>query len=105
MFTVPNVALTNAMACRVFRQVKLGVLVERPSEISQRSGTIKFSTPLSVRRIGHSATATYLDQDSFLSDLDNKGTLRVAIRRETETASHEASSSEGGKGTDLMENV
>ncbi|KAI0795902.1 hypothetical protein C8Q75DRAFT_351708 [Abortiporus biennis] len=26
MFTIPNIALQNAMACRVFRQIKLGVL-------------------------------------------------------------------------------
>ena len=30
IFTVPNLALSNAMACRVYRQLKLGILIEKP---------------------------------------------------------------------------
>lgn len=32
MFTVPNVALQNAMACRVFRLLKLGVISDSPTD-------------------------------------------------------------------------
>ncbi|KAI0795904.1 hypothetical protein C8Q75DRAFT_711227 [Abortiporus biennis] len=31
MFSIPNVALQNAMACRVYRQLKLGLIRETPS--------------------------------------------------------------------------
>ena len=31
MFSIPNVALQNAMACRVFRQLKLGLIRETPT--------------------------------------------------------------------------
>lgn len=31
MFTVPNVALQNAMACRVFRLLKLGIISDSPT--------------------------------------------------------------------------
>ncbi len=37
ILAVPNVALMNAMACRVFRQVRLGLLINYPS--STVSGT------------------------------------------------------------------
>lgn len=38
MFTVPNVALTNAMACRVFRQLKLGLINDNQTTgVSRRS--------------------------------------------------------------------
>lgn len=60
MFTVPNVALTNAMACRVFRQLKLGLIVENNisgvSGLSQKAGPIQLLPPSQFSRAGNGAT-------------------------------------------------
>ena len=60
MFTVPNVALTNAMACRVFRQLKLGLIVENNitgvSGLSQKSGPIQLLPPSQFSRAGSGST-------------------------------------------------
>ncbi|CAL1702480.1 unnamed protein product [Somion occarium] len=34
MFAIPNVALQNAMACRVFRLIKLGMITDKPVAVS-----------------------------------------------------------------------
>lgn len=46
IFTVPNIALSNAMACRVYRQLKLGILIEKPlPRESQVSAPIQLRQP------------------------------------------------------------
>ena len=40
MFTVPNVALQNTMACRVYRLLKLGVIRD-DTEVTMRSENFK----------------------------------------------------------------
>ncbi|PSR79408.1 hypothetical protein PHLCEN_2v7053 [Hermanssonia centrifuga] len=104
MFTVPNVALTNAMACRVFRQLKLGLLVERPADsFSQRSDTLAFTPRTGTRRTGQSTT--YLARDTFVSGSRDRTSLKVSVHQETEIASHEDPSSGSLKGEDLASDV
>ena len=43
MTSVPNTALTNAMACRVLRQLCLGILKDRPlTDVSRPPTTVQF---------------------------------------------------------------
>jgi hypothetical protein len=37
MMSIPNIAIENAMACRVFRQLKLGLMHEHPALTSTRT--------------------------------------------------------------------
>lgn len=41
MFTVPNVALQNVMACRVYRLLKLGLVSDEPKSYSSGSGGVQ----------------------------------------------------------------
>ncbi|TCD66862.1 hypothetical protein EIP91_000816 [Steccherinum ochraceum] len=44
MFSIPNVALQNVMACRVYRQLKIGLIREQPQPVVLTSrGTMQFS--------------------------------------------------------------
>ena len=47
MFSIPNVALQNAMACRVFRQIKLGLLREQPATMAPAHSTPIAFVPIS----------------------------------------------------------
>jgi len=80
MFAVPNVAIQNAMACRVYRQLKLGILVDPPS-IPRTSRTAvqgsrqetEISLPLKdIHRVGVDGHARY-----------EMGTIQVYRGRET----------------------
>ena len=45
-FVIPNVAVQNAMACRVYRQLKLGIIQENASPVvSFSGGTLQFRQP------------------------------------------------------------
>ncbi|OCH89336.1 hypothetical protein OBBRIDRAFT_756712 [Obba rivulosa] len=53
MFTVPNVVLTNAMSCRIFRSTKFGLIKDvSMSSTMNRSTTQAGSIPLSFRKNG-----------------------------------------------------
>lgn len=62
MLSVPNLALENAMACRVFRKLKLGLMREHPALSSTASihpphpptiSRIRFGLPTSQGLSGH----------------------------------------------------
>lgn len=44
MFTVPNQALENLMAARVFRKLKLGLLLEHSQSLTLPTGPLRFRT-------------------------------------------------------------
>ncbi|KAJ3551972.1 hypothetical protein NM688_g4405 [Phlebia brevispora] len=84
MFTVPNVALTNAMACRVFRQLKLGLLVE--NHISGVSGLSQKSLPIQLLPPSQfSRGTTRADSSAGHSD---KTHVAVEIRTDMETETY-----------------
>ena len=43
MFTVPNVALESAMACRVFRGVRLGLIKEKGGSTTHDTSTLRLN--------------------------------------------------------------
>lgn len=54
MFAIPNTALQNAMACRVYRQIKLGLIKEDETSLA-RSSTMGAANHL---RFAHSSKYT-----------------------------------------------
>ena len=84
MFTVPNVALTNAMACRVFRQLKLGLIVENNiagiSGLSQKSGPIQLLPPSQFSRAGSGSTRV-----GSASGHADKGPVTIQITPEVDS--------------------
>jgi len=68
MFSIPNVALQNAMACRVYRQLKIGLIKEQTSPVvftSRVSGTVQISrTAVTTKR---SDRATVPQTESHIS--------------------------------------
>jgi len=98
MFTVPNIALMNIMACRVFRHTKFGMFRETSISTSKlvTSGTESTAIPLSLRNgIRHSkipANSDILDgngveitktiqHDYDQSDKESKGSSRYTKSR------------------------
>jgi hypothetical protein len=71
MFSVPNIALMNIMACRVFRNTKFGVFRETSISTS-RMGTAKDGDrsasviPLSLRKTPHTMNRTEVDTIQFM---------------------------------------
>lgn len=107
MFSIPNVALQNAMACRVYRQLKLGLIREVPTmgggsshHTGNLSAPIRLVPPsrsnVSVTNIDSKNfhTSTRGDVESIAmpelhtnSPMENKGVplpMRVGIKSETE---------------------
>lgn len=64
VLTMPNVALQNAMACRVYRLLKLGFIEEEPTTI-RTSQLPEYEDTESLRYItnGNTATTEYNTQD------------------------------------------
>lgn len=87
MFTVPNIALTNAMACRVFRQLRLGILMEKPlTQASQQSGPIQLLPTRASRRYTRSG-GLHTDIDSILAPderMNKTSIVAVHIQRDVE---------------------
>ncbi|KAF9045141.1 hypothetical protein BJ165DRAFT_1528051 [Panaeolus papilionaceus] len=73
MFTVPNVALMNIMACRVFRKTKFGVFRETTVSSSQWTRSIQGRTPngfpLPIRSGPHITTEVLTNHDFDTSDV------------------------------------
>ncbi|KAL4245410.1 hypothetical protein ABKN59_009509 [Abortiporus biennis] len=81
MFSIPNVALQNAMACRVYRQLKLGLIREVVTEVSASSRNNK--TSIIPRFHQTSKTQPEFDQ----SDSESRvRTVHVEIDTKTEVA-------------------
>lgn len=89
MFTIPNNALQNVMACRVFRQLRLGILSTTESG-TQATGATSF--PLSWRPM-RTPVATFQTQSE--SPMDKHGSLDpygagsfvgIKVTRDVETA-------------------
>jgi hypothetical protein len=59
MFSVPNIALESAMACRVFRGVKLGRIVD--------NNTTHNHTTLQIRKHSHPTTEGSANEYAFKS--------------------------------------
>ena len=95
MFSIPNVALQNAMACRVFRQIKLGLLNERPTTITPSQmetpiafvpiSRLKYNSGMTVTRgtTNEDHTSTFQSPSSYKSPI-GPSTMRVEINRETQ---------------------
>lgn len=83
MFTVPNIALTNIMACRIFRKTKLGIRTPGTSFFGTTSRSTARATdprtpdgiPLALRRRGapHDTTTT------MMSDIDIETPHAMAV--------------------------
>ncbi len=54
LITQPSVAITNIMACRVYRQVKLGILLQYPTdaENTQLFTSVRFRAQSILTRLG-----------------------------------------------------
>ncbi|PPQ70819.1 hypothetical protein CVT24_001036 [Panaeolus cyanescens] len=71
MFTVPNIALMNIMACRVFRNTKFGVFRETSISTSRMGSTNPADRsasviPLSLRKNVHTPNRTDVDTIQFV---------------------------------------
>ncbi|KAF9045140.1 hypothetical protein BJ165DRAFT_1475549 [Panaeolus papilionaceus] len=73
MFTVPNVALMNIMACRVFRKTKFGVFREVTISTSHSTKVSRGRTPngfaLPIRSAPHITTEVITDRDYDTIDI------------------------------------
>ncbi|CAL1710750.1 unnamed protein product [Somion occarium] len=93
MMTVPNVALQNAMACRVFRLLKLGIIQDNPTMPTHSSfgrtghSTLQFPgtrTDISETLQGDRSPDT-IGLSTFASKGDARSPIRITIREETAT--------------------
>ncbi len=107
MFSIPNIALQNAMACRVFRLLKLGLITDAGPTLftsyhnphSAGSAAVKFHGERSTQRtqVG--------DIESFvMKDRNSKPiAMHVDINRETEiTVDTPDNDSQEWKGKDIV---
>lgn len=93
MLTVPNVALQNAMACRVFRLLKLGIISDDPANptvpsiiplSSRGNGNIRFAS--GTEDGGNSDSEDHIASfNSRRSKSNSRGPIRVTIQQETTT--------------------
>ena len=103
MFTVPNVMLTNAMACRVFRLLKLGVISDASNGshpefggiISTRTSFLQFhvtqaTTGETLRAAGGSRTNVTELRNIYK---DNATTIHERVLYPGEVSDHELNSS------------
>ncbi|KAI0795924.1 hypothetical protein C8Q75DRAFT_711126 [Abortiporus biennis] len=85
MFSIPNVALQNAMACRVYRQLKLGIIQDLHSPFSA-SASGSGSTPIRFMPTFRSQTSkTFIGtQSQFEYQFNKEFKMQVGINKETE---------------------
>ena len=88
MFTIPNLALENSMACLVFRQLKLGILKTPGSQTTARSRSgVQLPIVFTRRNVG---TDTSVGDGTSASDihklssinLKEEGPLEVNVTQE-----------------------
>ncbi|KAH8078389.1 hypothetical protein BXZ70DRAFT_659522 [Cristinia sonorae] len=99
MFSIPNLALQNAMACRVYRQLKIGLIREQPNPVvltSRVSNTLHFSR--SVMSTKQREQQSQVQSHISLRDISGSRTmsvpvLQVDIDRQVEVSVDEAPSS------------
>lgn len=85
MFTVPNIALTNAMACRVYRQVRLGLLLEKPlTQASQQSAPIQLIPTNGSRAFTRSTQNRDIESIGHEQMSNKAAMMAVHIQHETE---------------------
>ncbi|TFK50407.1 hypothetical protein OE88DRAFT_1660773 [Heliocybe sulcata] len=77
MFTVPNVALENAMACRVFRELKLGLLRGPEDSLDHSQGGVM----IAMSRRPHTAASGQVESDYVNTSQPGAG-LSIKIDRE-----------------------
>ncbi|CAL1710763.1 unnamed protein product [Somion occarium] len=88
MFTVPNVALQNAMACRVYRLLKLGIIQENPhAPIHSNSGNQPSAVQFPATRSAINDTVQDPDDIGLASFTKRytQGPIRINISEETTT--------------------
>ena len=90
MFTVPNVALQNTMACRVYRLLKLGLIQDDTEPPTLQSNS--FRIPYVVKQSRHAipteglgvTTSTTIQNDEHGGKLINMLPMHIVIDREVE---------------------
>jgi hypothetical protein len=97
MFSVPNIALENSMACRVFRAVKLGFIKDVHNSLSYPS-----TLPSSRLRFGPDHDIA-LKQSTFDSKRDAQ--VNLEITKTTEIAQYPEDDYSYGKPALLKEGV
>ncbi|KAK7689449.1 hypothetical protein QCA50_007241 [Cerrena zonata] len=104
MFTVPNVALQNAMACRVFRLLKLGVISDTPTN-APHSSSFGGANRTHLSTLQFPGTRTDISEtlggsptdDIDLRTMASKGNspIRITIREEAVSDAKEMSDYKG----------
>ena len=96
MFTVPNLALENAMACRVFRKLKLGLIAEHPALTEEYAlSTFRAASGIPKRSKGGATNGDNVElrtvihslPSSYDSEQTKKGSLAINVTQKTETDS------------------
>lgn len=107
MFSIPNIALQNAMACRVYRQLKVGLIRDQPSPVVVTSrisaGTMQFSrSGVTTKHHDPSQVESHISLQNMNGTLRSKGLnvpeLHVGISRESEVSTDSMSNNTYDKG-------
>lgn len=94
MLTVPNVALQNSMACRVFRLLKLGIINDDGAAMASAPSVIPLSSRgnTNIRFASNATEDPNSDSEDQLTSFSSRrskttsrGPIRVTIQQETET--------------------
>ncbi|KAH8082421.1 hypothetical protein BXZ70DRAFT_959054 [Cristinia sonorae] len=107
MFSIPNIALQNVMACRVYRQLKIGIIREQPTAAaltSNLSGAMQFSR--SVGSAKQREQQSQIESHITLRNMAGNSKLRpnaleVDVNRDVEVSVDEIPSNRSWKGGEL----
>lgn len=88
VFTIPNIALENAMACRVFRQLKLGIIAGGDSTSFTASAAQRTGMVMNFGGTGR-GNRSELDSEAALHSLQDmrpsrEDGIRVKVRRDSD---------------------
>jgi hypothetical protein len=64
LFSVPNIAVSSAMACRVFRELKIGILVDE-GNVALYSGSVSFNRATKTMPVSIQMTRTVERDEQF----------------------------------------
>lgn len=100
MFSIPNVALQNVMACRVYRQLKIGLIRESaPVILTSRVSGMQFNSRTvtgTVTREQQTQIRSHISLSNLTAKAKNAGPVHVDIDREVEVTVDEVSSHGSG---------
>jgi hypothetical protein len=85
MFSIPNIAITNAMACRVYRNIRFGRMQDKPTIPSSGSTSKSGSMPLFTRPRGKHANDSYSGHRKLDLPTGTDTLMQITKTVETET--------------------